>query len=53
MFYNDGGALTIKDLTMTKGRAIVNLGELSIVNSAFSHNPSLMVLTALDVGTYE
>ena len=65
MFYNDGGALTIKDLTMTKGRvegdlitnvadgtlkastsqplggAILNLGELSIVNSAFSHNSAL------------
>ncbi len=38
IFYNDGGALTIQDLTMTRGRAIVNLGELSIVNSAFSHN---------------
>ena len=61
MFYNDGGALTIKDLTMTKGRvegdfirnkdgtikvtaaqpiggAIINLGELNITNSSFSHN---------------
>ena len=79
IFYNDGGALTIKDLTMTKGYvdvgiirgvirriseviqtahahltndesfiilppsdtfggAIVNDGELSVVNSTFSHN---------------
>ena len=61
IFYNDGGALTIKDLTMTKGRVegdfirnkdgtikvtsaqpiggvIINLGELNITNSSFSHN---------------
>ena len=49
IFDNAGGALTIKDLTMTKGRvegdgtvggAIINReeGELSISGSSFSHN---------------
>ncbi len=64
IFYNDGGALTINDLTMTKGYvegelifsedltlkcdrgsafggAIVNLGELIIINSNFSGNSAL------------
>ena len=49
IFHNDGGALTIKDLTVTKsgvdrhdhdktGSAIYNGGELSISNSTFRDN---------------
>ena len=68
IFYNDGGALTIHDLTLIKGRAegeiilnrktktdgafkvtaaqpfggaIINLGQLSVVNSSFSGNSAL------------